>query len=160
MPADDSPRDPHDLDSRLRQLEALHRALGEQIAGLRQLLASRGPVDEAKAGRRAATPAGPADGPPTVEEFNAARLTLLDGYIVDKPGDGDRLLKTVTLRLLDGSSKGFRSADLASARTVARYLIEQAGLRASPRFGDAKLRTLLKKYVPFEPITSLRRLPR
>ena len=84
----------------------------------------------------------------------------MDGYTPDKPGDGDRLLKTIVYRLLDGSSKGFKSADLPAARTVAMYLIEQAGLRAGPGFRDGKLRSLLKKFVPFEPIASLRRLPR
>jgi hypothetical protein len=101
-----------------------------------------------------------AEGPPTKDQFDAARSILMDGYMPDRPGDGDRLLKTIVYRLLLGSSKGFKSAELDSARTVARYLIEQAGLRSGPGFRDGKLRSLLKKYVPFEPITSIRRLPR
>ncbi len=100
------------------------------------------------------------EGPPTKDQFEAARSILMDGYTPDRPGDGDRLLKTIVYRLLLGSSKGFKSAELDSARTVARYLIEQAGLRSGPGFRDGKLRSLLKKYVPFEPITSIRRLPR
>ena len=40
------------------------------------------------------------------------------------------------------------------------YLIEQAGINPGPGFRAAKLRSLLKKFVPFEPITSIRRLPR
>ncbi len=102
----------------------------------------------------------PTEGPPTKDQFEAARSILMDGYAPDRPGDGDRLLKTIVYRLLLGSSKGFKSADLASARTVARYFIEQAGLRSGPGFRDGKLRSLLKKYVPFEPIASIRRLPR
>jgi hypothetical protein len=101
-----------------------------------------------------------AEGPPTKDQFDAARSILMDGYMPDRPGDGDRLLKTIVYRLLLGSSKGFKSAELDSARTVAMYLIEQAGLRSGPGFRDGKLRSLLKKYVPFEPITSIRRLPR
>jgi hypothetical protein len=100
------------------------------------------------------------EGPPTKDQFEAARSILMDGYTPDRPGDGDRLLKTIVYRLLHGSSKGFKSAELGSARTVAMYLIEQAGLRSGPGFRDGKLRSLLKKYVPFEPITSIRRLPR
>lgn len=100
------------------------------------------------------------EGPPTKDQFEAARSILMDGYTPDRPGDGDRLLKTIVYRLLLGSSKGFKSAELDSARTVARYLIEQAGLRSGPGFRDGKLRSLLKKYVPFDPITSIRRLPR
>jgi hypothetical protein len=101
-----------------------------------------------------------AEGPPTKDQFEAARSILMDGYTPDRPGDGDRLLKTIVYRLLLGSSKGFKSAELDSAQTAARYLIEQAGLRSGPGFRDGKLRSLLKKYVPFEPITSIRRLPR
>lgn len=101
-----------------------------------------------------------AEGPPTKDQFEAARSILMDGYMPDRPGDGDRLLKTIVYRLLLGSSKGFKSSELDSARTVARYLIEQAGLRSGPGFRDGKLRSLLKKYVPFEPIASIRRLPR
>jgi hypothetical protein len=100
------------------------------------------------------------EGPPSKDQFEAARSILMDGYTPDRPGDGDRLLKTIVYRLLLGSSKGFKSADLDSARTVAMYLIEQAGLRSGPGFRDGKLRSLLKKYVPFEPIASIRRLPR
>ena len=100
------------------------------------------------------------EGPPSKDQFEAARTILMDGYTPDRPGDGDRLLKTIVYRLLLGSSKGFKSAELGSARRVAMYLIEQAGLRSGPGFRDGKLRSLLKKYVPFEPITSIRRLPR
>ncbi len=102
----------------------------------------------------------PTEGPPTKDQFEAARSILMDGYAPDRPGDGDRLLKTIVYRLLLGSSKGFKSAELGSARTVAMYFIEQAGLRSGPGFRDGKLRSLLKKYVPFQPITSIRRLPR
>ena len=166
--------DPHDLESRLRQLEAIHRSLGDEIAALRLMQKEYGlstffgTIDPPAPYHSAATPkpkkkttkAAAYEGPPSKEQFEAARLIVMDGYTPDKPGDGDRLLKTIVYRLLDGSSKGFKSSDLPAARTVAAYLLEQAGLRSGPRFGDAKLRTLLKKFVPFDPIASLRRLPR
>ena len=173
-----SPMDPHDLESRLRQLEAIHRSLGDEIAALRLMQkeyglssfigtidpsppygVTRKPEAAPKPKKRPAK-AEAHEGPPSKEQFEAARLIVMDGYTPDKPGDGDRLLKTIVYRLLDGSSKGFKSADLASARTVAMYLIEQAGLRSGPGFRDGKLRSLLKKFVPFEPIASLRRQPR
>jgi len=210
MTSGESPMGPHALEQRLRQLEAIHRSLGEQIAALRLLQEQYGlgifygTIDppapygkETKTGTKApppfslsapaaqpdlttdlpvasqspkpsATPAVRAkksrpkrpEGPPTKDQFEAARSILMDGYTPDRPGDGDRLLKTIVYRLLLGSSKGFKSAELDSARTVARHFIEQAGLRSGPGFRDGKLRSLLKKYVPFDPIISIRRLPR
>jgi|GEM_PF-1097330 hypothetical protein len=178
MPSGKSPIDPHDLESRLRQLEAIHRSLGDEIAALRTMQREFGlstfvgtidpPAPYHAKTRPEATPKPKKktaktvahEGPPSKEQFEAARLIVMDGYTPDKPGDGDRLLKTIVYRLLDGSSKGFKSSDLASARTVAMYLIEQAGLRSGPGFRDGKLRSLLKKFVPFEPIASLRRMPR
>ena len=178
MAADKYPLDPHDLESRLRHLEAIHRALGDEIAALRMMQREFGlgtfvgtidpptpygvktePGTAPKPTKKSAKTT-PYEGPPSKEQFEEARRIVMDGYTPDKPGDGDRLLKTIVYRLLDGSSKGFKSADLPAARTVAAYLLEQAGLRSGPRFGDAKLRSLLKRFVPFEPIASLRRLPR
>jgi hypothetical protein len=170
------PFNPHDLESRLRQLESIQRALGEEVAALRLMQKEYGlatlvgtidpptpyqanPATTPKVTKKSAKPAA-YEGPPSKEQFEEARRIVMDGYTPDKPGDGDRLLKTIVYRLLDGSSKGFKSADLPSARIVAAYLLEQAGLRSGPRFGDAKLRSLLKKFIPFDPISSLRRLPR
>ena len=178
MASGKSPMDPHDLESRLRQLEAIHQSLGDEIAALRLMQKEYGlstffgtidpPALYLTTTRPEATPkpkkkpakAAAYEGPPSKEQFEEARRIVMDGYTPDKPGDGDRLLKTIVYRLLDGSSKGFKSSDLASARTVAMYLIEQAGLRSGPGFRDGKLRSLLKKFVPFEPIASLRRMPR
>lgn len=178
MASSKSPMDPHDLESRLRQLELIQRMLGEEIAALRLMQQEYGlgtffgTIDPASPYHGATKPepapkprkkvakATAHEGPPTKEDFEQARQIVMDGYVPDRPGDGDRLLKTIVYRLLDGSSKGFKSTDIASARTVAMYLIEQAGLRSGPGFRDGKLRRLLKKYIPFEPIASLRRLPR
>lgn len=178
MPSGQSPVDPHDLEARLLRLEAIQRALGDEIAALRMMQREFGlstfigtidpptpygvtsKPETAPKPKKKSAKAADHIGPPSKEQFEEARRIVMDGYTPDKPGDGDRLLKTIVYRLLDGSSKGFKSADLPAARTVAAYLLEQAGLRSGPRFGDAKLRTLLKKYIPFEPIASLRRLPR
>jgi len=172
------PLDPHDLEARLRHLEAIHQALGAEIAALRTMQREFGlstfvgtidpPTPYGVTRKPEAVPkpekysakAAAYEGPPSKEQFEEARRIVMDGYTPDKPGDGDRLLKTIVYRLLDGSSKGFKSADLPAARIAAAYLLEQAGLRSGPRFRDAKLRTLLKKFIPFEPIASLRRLPR
>lgn len=178
MPSEKNPLDPHDLESRLRHLEAIHQALGDEIAALRMMQrefglstfvgtidppppygVTRKPEAAPKPKKKSAKSTA-YEGPPSKEQFEAARLIVMDGYTPDKPGDGDRLLKTIVYRLLDGSSKGFKSADLPAARTVAAYLLEQAGLRSGPGFRDGKLRSLLKKFVPFEPIASLRRQPR
>ena len=99
-------------------------------------------------------------GSATKAQFEEAKGIIMEGYILDRPEDADRMLKTLIFRILDGSAKGFRSADLASARVAAMYLIEQAGLNPGPGFRASKLRSLLKRYVRFEPITSVRRLPR
>ncbi len=201
---------PPDLEATLRNLEALHHKIGQEIAALRLLQEQyglgvfHGTIDppapygkETQTNTKAPAPfslsvpaaqpelttdlptkptdrpavrttkplakksrSKPTEDPPTKEQFEAARSILMDGYTPDRPGDGDRLLKTIVYRLLHGSSKGFKSAELGSARTVAMYFIEQAGLRSGPGFRDGKLRSLLKKYVPFEPIASIRRLPR
>lgn len=37
MAADKYPMDPHDLESRLRHLEAIHRTLGDEISALRMM---------------------------------------------------------------------------------------------------------------------------
>ena len=99
-------------------------------------------------------------GSATKAQFEEAKAIIMEGYILDRPEDADRMLKTLIFRILDGSAKGFRSADLASARIAAMYLIEQAGLNPGPGFRASKLRSLLKRHVRFEPITSIRRLPR
>ena len=99
-------------------------------------------------------------GSATKAQFEEAKGIITEGYILDRPEDADRMLKTLIFRILDGGAKGFRSADLASARIAAMYLIEQAGLNPGPGFHASKLRSLLKRYVRFEPITSIRRLPR
>jgi len=205
-----SHRMPPDLEATLRNLEALHHQIGQEITALRLLQAQYGlsvfngtieipppyrkethPDTKAPSPFSLSVPAAqpelttdlpitptdqpavrttkplakksrskPPEGPPTKEQFEAARSILMDGYTPDRPGDGDRLLKTIVYRLLLGSSKGFKSAELGYARTVAMYFIEQAGLRSGPGFRDGKLRSLLKKYVPFEPIALIRRLPR
>lgn len=169
------PFDPHDLESRLRRLEALHRALGEEITALRLMQQEYGlgnfqgtyqpptPYNrpaEAKPASSNKVLAKRMEAPPTKEQFEEARRIIMDGYILDRPEDGDRMLKTLVFRILDGSTKGFKSADLPSARIVAMYLIEQVGLNPGPGFRASKLRSLLKKYVHFEPIASIRRLPR
>ena len=105
----------------------------------------------------------PAKGKPSAPTLclEEAKKVIMDGYILDHPGDADRLLKTLVFRLIDGSAKGFKASDLPAARIVARSMIEHAGLRATgPGFTDAHLRRLMQKCVPFEPITSIRRLPR
>ena len=178
MASSKSPMDPHDLESRLRHLEAIHQALGDEIAALRMMqkefglstfigtidpsppYAATTKPEAAPEPKKKSVKAAAYEGPPSKEQFEEARRVVMDGYTPDRPGDGDRLLKTIVYRLLDGSSKGFKSADLPSARTVAMYLIEQAGLRSGPGFRDGKLRSLLKKFVPFDPIDSIRRLPR
>ena len=166
---------PQNLESRLRQLEAIHRALGEEIAALRLMQQEYGlgtfqvtyqppePYNqpaEAKPVAAKITQPKRMEAPPTKEQFEEARRIIMDGYILDQPADADRMLKTLLFRILDGSTKGFKSADLPSARIAAMYLIEQAGINPGPGFRAAKLRSLLKNFVPFEPITSIRRLPR
>jgi hypothetical protein len=90
-----------------------------------------------------------------------AKRIIVDGYILDHPGNADRLLKTLVFRLLDGSVKGFKSKDLHAARIVVRSMLEHSGIRSTgPGFNDMRLRSLMRKFVPFEPITSIRRLPR
>jgi len=205
---------PHALEQRLRQLEAIHRSLGEQIAALRlmqeqyglgtlygtidpttlygktpglvsgeqapYLLSAPAAQPELQPDLLADLLAKPADKPAvsspksvakksqpkrmdesaTKEQFEEASRIIMQWYILDRPEDADRMLKTLIFRILDGGAKGFRSTDLPSARIAAMYLIEQAGLNPGPGFRAAKLRSLLKKFVPFEPITSIRRLPR
>jgi hypothetical protein len=98
---------------------------------------------------------------PPVMSLAEAKNIVMDGYVLDHPGNADRLLKTLVFRALDGSVKGFKLSDLPAARIVARSMIENAGLRSTGQgFNDSRLRSLMRKYVPFEPITSIRRLPR
>jgi hypothetical protein len=98
---------------------------------------------------------------PPAMSLDEAKIIVLDGYVLDHPGNADRLLKTLVFRALDGSVKGFKLSDLPAARIVARSMIENAGLRSTGQgFNDSRLRSLMRKYVPFEPITSIRRLPR
>jgi hypothetical protein len=198
---------PHALEQRLRQLEAIHRSLGEQIAALRlmqkeyglgtfygtiEIPTPYGKVDktdtgdpapyslsaaaaqpelQAEAPAKPAEPSGeiPAKRKPAKEKraevptmsLDEAKRVVLDGYVLDHPGNADRLLKTLVYRLLDGSVKGFKSVDLPAARIVARSMLEHSGIRSSGQgFNDMRLRGLMRKYVPFEPITSIRRLPR
>ena len=175
MASDRSPIDQRDLESRLRQLEAIHRSLGDEIAALRLMQQEHGlgtfqgtyqppePYNRSAESKKApakATLPKRMEAPPTREQFEEARRIIMDGYILDRPQDGERMLKTLVFRILDGSTKGFKSADLPAARTVAMFLIEQVGLNPGPGFSSAKLRSLLKKYLPFEPINSIRRLPR
>lgn len=98
---------------------------------------------------------------PPVMSLEEAQKIVLDGYILDHPGDADRLLKTLVLRLLDGSVKGLKSKDLPAARIVARSILDQAGIRSTGQgFNDGSLRAHMRKFIPFAPITSIRRLPR
>jgi hypothetical protein len=97
----------------------------------------------------------PADPLMPLEE---AKKAVLGGYVLDDPGNADRLLKTLVLRQLEAGPRGFKSAQLPQARLIAKALVEEAGMRASGKgYGDAKLCALFKKHVLFEPITSLRR---
>ena len=193
MTSGESPMGPHALELRLRQLEAIHSSLGEQIAALRLMQKQYGlgdvsimnsppepyslsapaaqPELEAEAAAKPVEPAGetpakrkaakekPAE-PPAMSLDEAKRI-IMDGYILDHPGNADRLLKTLVFRLLDGSVKGFKSKDLPAARIVARSMLEHSGIRSTGQgFNDMRLRGLMRKYVPFEPMTSIRRLPR
>ena len=207
MTSGESPLGPHALELRLRQLEAIHRSLGEQIAALRLMQGQSGlgtfhgtidpgepygvtpgrvtgdpapyslsapaaqPELQAEAAAKPVEPSGeiptkrkaakekPAE-PPAMSLDEAKRI-IMDGYILDHPGNADRLLKTLVFRLLDGSVKGFKSKDLPAARIVARSMLEHSGIRSTGKgFNDMRLRGLMRKYVPFEPITSIRRLPR
>ncbi len=210
MTSGESPMGPQALEQRLRQLEAIHRSLGEQIAALRLMQKEYGlgtfcgtidppepygqtpglvtgdpapyslSAPAAQPELQAEAPAKPAaqpsvsatkplakksqpkrmTGSATKEQFEEARDIIMEGYILDKPEDADRMLKTLVFRILDGGAKGFRDAALPSARIAAMYLIEQAGLNPGPGFHVSKLRSLLKRYVRFEPIASIRRLPR
>ena len=93
--------------------------------------------------------------------LDEAKNAVLDGYVLDHPGNADRLLKTLVFRLLDGSVKGFKSKDLPAARIVVRSMLDHAGIRSSGQgFNDGRLRSLMRRFLPFEPITSIRRLPR
>lgn len=178
------------LRARLAALEKEVRALRQELAGLRKHPQSdHGPTpglvsgEPAPYGLSAAAaqpdlpiagqPKGSEGKPPPKSKKSAAKseapvLTLaeakrivVDGYILDHPGNADRLLKTLVYRLLDGSVKGFKSADLNAARIVARSMLEHSGIRSTGQgFNDRILRSLMRKYVPFEPITSIRRQPR
>ncbi len=204
MNSDESPMGPHSLEQLLRQLEAIHRSLGEQIAALRLMQEQFGlgtfygtieiPPPYGKETKTATgdpapyslsapagqpdllatpKPAEPAGEPPVKPKaakqkpevpamsLDEAKRIILDGYVLDHPGNADRLLKTLVFRLLDGSVKGFKSKDLPASRIVARSMLEHSGIRSTGQgFNDGRLRGLMRKYVPFEPITSIRRLPR
>lgn len=178
------------LRARLAALEKEVKALRQELAGLRkQPLFDHGPTPGLVTGEQApyglsapaaqpdlpvaGQPPKPAAAPvakakkaepkpdaPEVTLAEAKRI-VMDGYILDHPGNADRLLKTLVFRLLDGSVKGFKSVDLNAARIVARSMLEHSGIRSTgPGFNDMRLRSLMRKYVPFEPITSIRRLPR
>lgn len=174
------------LRARLAALEKEVKALRQEIAGLRKPplidhgptpglltgdpepyglsvpaaqpdlpIASQPPKSPAKAKK-----AEPKPEAPEVTLAEAKRI-IMDGYILDHPGNADRLLKTLVFRLLDGSVKGFKSVDLHAARVVVRSMLEHSGIRSTgPGFNDMRLRSLMRKFVPFEPITSIRRLPR
>ena len=178
------------LRTRLAALEKEVKALRQELAALRkQSLAQPGPIPglltgdpepyglSVPAGQPdlpvASQPPKPAAAPvakakkaepkPEVPEVTLAeaKRIIVDGYILDHPGNADRLLKTLVFRLLDGSVKGFKSKDLHAARIVVRSMLEHSGIRSTgPGFNDMRLRSLMRKFVPFEPITSIRRLPR
>lgn len=178
------------LRARLVALEKEVQALRRELAGLRRPpLVDHGPTPGLVTGEQApyglSVPAAQPDLPvasqppkpaakplakskkatpkPEVPEvtLTEAKRIILDGYILDHPGNADRLLKTLVFRLLDGSVKGFKSKDLHAARVVVRSMLEHSGIRSTgPGFNDMRLRSLMRKYVPFEPITSIRRLPR
>lgn len=91
-------------------------------------------------------------------ELAETKNALIEGYELDRPEDEERLLKTLVLRQLEASVRGFKSAQISQARLVAKAFIEQAGMRASGKgYGDAKLCALFKKHIKFVPITSLTR---
>lgn len=174
------------LRARLAALEKEVKSLRQELAGLRkQPLADLGQTPGLVTGELApyglSVPAAQPDLPvagqppksapkgrksapkPEAPEITLAEATriILNGYVLDHPGNADRLLKTLVFRLLDGSVKGFKSVDLNAARIVARSMLEHSGIRSTgPGFNDMRLRSLMRKYVPFEPITSIRRLPR
>ena len=178
------------LRTRLASLEKEVKALRQELAGLRkQPLINHGPIPGLLTGDPepyglsvpaaqpdlpvASQPPKPAAAPvakakkvepkPEVPEVTLAeaKRIIVDGYILDHPGNADRLLKTLVFRLLDGSVKGFKSKDLHAARIVVRSMLEHSGIRSTgPGFNDMRLRSLMRKFVPFEPITSIRRLPR
>ena len=196
--------EPPDLEATLRNLEALHRQIGQQIAALRLLQEQHGlgihgtfspPEPYGKTPGQAAgdptpyslsvpaaqpdllNPAKPSGMPADIHSkrskpakakpvepvltLDEAKQAVLDCYILDHPGNADRLLKTLIFRLLDGSVKGFKSKDLPAARIVVRSMLEHAGIRSSGQgFNDGRLRSLMRRFLPFEPITSIRRLPR
>ena len=178
------------LRARLAALEKEVKALRQEVAGLRKCpQPDYGPTPELVIGDPApyalsvppaqtdllnadklikptlepvakAKKAAPKPEAPEVSLAEAKRI-IMDGYILDHPGNADRLLKTLVFRLLDGSVKGFKSVDLHAARIVVRSMLEHSGLRSTgPGFNDMRLRSLMRKFVPFEPITSIRRLPR
>lgn len=178
------------LHTRLAALEKEVKVLRQELAGLRkQPLIDHGPTPGLVTGEQApyglSVPAAQPDLPvasqppkpaaepvakakkaepkPEVPEVTLAeaKRIIMDGYILDHPGNADRLLKTLVFRLLDGSVKGFKSVDLHAARIVVRSMLEHSGIRSTgPGFNDMRLRSLMRKFVPFEPITSIRRLPR
>ena len=162
------------LRTRLAALEKEVKALRQELAALRkQSLAQPGPTPglltgdpepyglSVPAGQPdlpvASQPPKPAAAPvakakkaepkpeaPEVTLAEAKRI-IVDGYILDHPG----------------SVKGFKSKDLHAARIVVRSMLEHSGIRSTgPGFNDMRLRSLMRKFVPFEPITSIRRLPR
>jgi len=174
------------LRARLAALEKEVKSLRQELAALRkQSWAQPGPIPglltgdpepyglSVPAGQpdlpvasqppKPATKAKKAEPKPEVPEVTLAeaKRIIVDGYILDHPGNADRLLKTLVFRLLDGSVKGFKSKDLHAARIVVRSMLEHSGIRSTgPGFNDMRLRSLMRKFVPFEPITSIRRLPR
>ena len=184
LPMDDS--DLASLRARLAALEKEVKSLRQEVDVLRQPpLVDHGPTPGHVTGEQApyglSAPAAqpdlpvaskppkpapkvrksaPKPGAPEIPLAEAKRI-VLNGYVLDHPGNADRLLKTLVFRLLDGSAKGFKSVDLNAARVVARSMLEHSGIRSTgPGFNDIRLRSLMRKYVPFEPITSIRRLPR
>jgi hypothetical protein len=188
LPMDDS--DLATLRARLAALEKEVKSLRQELAALRQSSqVDHGPTPGLVTGEQApyglSVPAGQPDLPvasqppktaaepvakskkaepkPEVPEVTLAeaKRIIVDGYILDHPGNADRLLKTLVFRLLDGSVKGFKSKDLHAARIVVRSMLEHSGIRSTgPGFNDMRLRSLMRKFVPYEPITSIRRLPR
>ena len=150
-----------DLEAPLKKIEAIHSKLGEEIAAMRLMLeqyrlgVSTRTIEIATA----YNPGNPSPLPEQTDELAEAKKSLIEGYDLDRPEDEERLLKTLVLRQLEASVRGFKSALISQARLVAKAFIEQAGMRASGKgYGDAKLSALFKKHIQFDPITSLRRV--
>jgi len=137
------------LEARFQKIAAMHRALGDEIAVLRAAL-----FQEPAPKPSVTTDLTPSD------PLAAARAEILDGYQIEAGMNVNDLLHTLVLRLLQGDANGVKDRSLPAARLIACHMIEATGLRASPRWGGARLAKLFTRQVPFTPVRSIRRLPR